>query len=229
MSCETYREKLQDELLRGDTTLRSEVAAHVRGCADCREFYEAQRWLLGAMDSGVRALVNESVPASLVAGVKARIEAKEVRQSLLSWRISAVAVVGVLALIVTPLFRSKLRVRNVSLAAVAEMHLERGVSTSAAAPVLARQPAVTSQSRTAKRRRIHDEQLARTDSPRMEVIIDPAEAEGLHQLATAAALDPQWAIAMTRPGKLLVMGDEKIRPQGFPPQEMRDLDEEATN
>jgi len=70
MNCEGYRDKLVDVLAGGEGALGGELAAHLRACADCKEFYEAQVHLFGAIDSGVRAMVNETVPASLLPGVR---------------------------------------------------------------------------------------------------------------------------------------------------------------
>jgi hypothetical protein len=50
------------------------MATHLRECAGCREFYEAQVHLFAAVDAGLRTMVNEEVPASLLAGVRARME-----------------------------------------------------------------------------------------------------------------------------------------------------------
>jgi len=44
------------------------VAPSAGYAAECKKFYESQVHLsLGAIDSGVRAVVNETVPASIVA------------------------------------------------------------------------------------------------------------------------------------------------------------------
>ena len=99
MSCERHRKKLSDALAGGAVALSENVAAHVRACAGCREFYEAQKHLFGAVDTGVRAMVNEAVPASLLPGVRARME--EVRTRRLDWRPAwgVVAIVGMILLI----------------------------------------------------------------------------------------------------------------------------------
>ena len=80
MSCEQYREKMFDVLADGATALSVEISAHLGICAGCREFYEEQRSLLAAVDAGVRAMVNEEAPASLLPMVRARIEEAPTRR-----------------------------------------------------------------------------------------------------------------------------------------------------
>jgi hypothetical protein len=98
MNCEGYRDRLIDALASGESSLAGDVAAHLRGCAECKGFYEAQVNLFGAIDSGVRAMVNESVPGSLLSGVRARIgEAQTARTDWkISWSLAALATVVVL-------------------------------------------------------------------------------------------------------------------------------------
>ena len=74
ISCEQCRERLSGALAHGERTGSSEMTTHLRGCAGCREFYEGQVRLFAAMDAGLRTMVNEGVPASLLAGVRVRME-----------------------------------------------------------------------------------------------------------------------------------------------------------
>jgi len=108
MSCEVYRESLSDALLRGEATLSAALAEHVRACADCAEFYESQKQLLGAMDLGVRAMVNEKVPASLLPRVRAQREAVEPAR-FRSPLLPTAGVVALALLILVPLARWRAR------------------------------------------------------------------------------------------------------------------------
>ena len=74
MSCERFQEKIDDALASGERALNGEIAAHLRTCGACREFYEKQRQLFGAINAGVQAMVNQGMPASLLPGVRARLE-----------------------------------------------------------------------------------------------------------------------------------------------------------
>ncbi len=99
MSCERYRDKLVDALASGEGAPGGEIATHLRVCSDCRGFYEAQRLLFGAIDSGVRVVMNEAVPPSLLPGVRARMEEVQVAGTdwKFSWNVLAAAAVVALA------------------------------------------------------------------------------------------------------------------------------------
>jgi hypothetical protein len=100
MSCEGYRDKLIATLASGESSLAGEVVVHLGTCAECKRFYEAQVQLFGGIDSGVRVMVNESVPASLLPRVRALVaEAGTPRRPWgFSWSLAAVAVAVVLVL-----------------------------------------------------------------------------------------------------------------------------------
>ena len=66
MNCERYQERINEALASGDRVLNVEIAMHLKVCGACQEFYEKQRRLFAAMDAGVRAMMNEAVPASLL-------------------------------------------------------------------------------------------------------------------------------------------------------------------
>jgi hypothetical protein len=99
MNCERYRDRLIDGLARGENSLGGEVAGHLRACAECKKFYEAQVHLFGAIDAGVRTMVNETVPVSLLPGMRARVAEAGVPQR--SWNFAwGFAAVGVAAVMV---------------------------------------------------------------------------------------------------------------------------------
>src|SRR5258708_8469628 len=96
MNCERYKEKMVEALASGESSPARDIAIHLRTCEECKRFYEAQVNLFGAIDSGVRAMANDTVPASLLPRVRARIE--EVRAPRLVWR-PAWGVVAIAAMI----------------------------------------------------------------------------------------------------------------------------------
>ena len=98
MSCEGYRDKLIVALASGAGSLDGDVATHLGTCAACEKFYEAQVNLFGAIDSGLRAMVNEAVPASLLPRVRARVAEAGTPHGAwgFSWGFAAVAVAAVL-------------------------------------------------------------------------------------------------------------------------------------
>ncbi|HTB93899.1 MAG TPA: hypothetical protein VK728_13785 [Candidatus Sulfotelmatobacter sp.] len=98
MSCEGYRDKLVDALASGEGSLGREVAGHLLLCAECKKFYEAQVHLFGAIDSGVRAMVDETVPLSLLPRVRARVAEADTppRAWRLTWGFAAAAIAAAL-------------------------------------------------------------------------------------------------------------------------------------
>lgn len=100
MSCERYRDKLIAGLADGQTPLDGDVAMHLRGCQECKRFYEAQATLFEAIDSGVRSMVNETVPSSLLPRVRAGVVDVELprRSWGIAWGFAAVAGAAVLVI-----------------------------------------------------------------------------------------------------------------------------------
>lgn len=98
MNCEVYQDRLVDALAGREGALHGELAGHLRACAECRKFYETQVHLFGAIDSGVRAMVNMPVPPSLLQGVRARVAEAGIPRPLwgLTWGLASVAIVAVL-------------------------------------------------------------------------------------------------------------------------------------
>jgi hypothetical protein len=100
MSCKRYQDKLVDARAGGEGALVGELAAHLRACAECKEFYEAQLHLFGAIDLGVREMVNETVPASLLPGVRALVAEVVIPRRMwsFSWGFVSVAVAAALVI-----------------------------------------------------------------------------------------------------------------------------------
>jgi hypothetical protein len=98
MSCEGYRDRLIAMLASGESAVAGDVAMHLRACAECKKFYETQVSLFGAIESGVRAMVNLTVPASLLPRVRAQTAETGVRRGMrsVSWGFATFAVAAVL-------------------------------------------------------------------------------------------------------------------------------------
>jgi len=74
MNCERYREKWGYALARGEGVPNGDLAVHIRDCAACRVFCETQVQLFAAIDAGVKTMANEVMPASLMPGVRVKME-----------------------------------------------------------------------------------------------------------------------------------------------------------
>jgi hypothetical protein len=196
MRCEVYRDKLIDALAGGEVALGGELAAHLRACAECKKFYEAQVHLFGAIDSGVRALVNEAMPVSLLAGVHARME--EVRTPRLVWRPAwgVVAIAATILVVSLGFVRRSVRPRDAGLTmAPTAVAIRTETVPFAATPTEAASRAVN------PRRRPRNKAETRIDRPTEvpEVIVLAEEGEAFARFVARIPVDPQKAVALTRP------------------------------
>jgi hypothetical protein len=108
MNCERYRDRLIGTLASGESSLAGDVALHLVTCAQCKKFHEAQVHLFGAIESGVRAMVNETVPATLLPRVRAQVAETGAprRMRSVSWGFATVAIAAVLVVSIGLLRRS---------------------------------------------------------------------------------------------------------------------------
>jgi anti-sigma factor RsiW len=74
MNCKLCQDKILDSLAASAASLPRDVLDHQQACPACREVYQAQVRLSGSIDAGLHAMVNQEVPASLVPGLRARLD-----------------------------------------------------------------------------------------------------------------------------------------------------------
>jgi len=196
MSCEGYRDKLVDALASGESWLAADVAMHLRACAECKRFYEAQVHLFGAIDSRVRAMVNETVPASLLPRVRARIE--EVRAPRLVWR-PAWGVVAIAAMILVVSLGFVRRSGSLRDAGLTKAPTAVAIRTETV-PFMA-MPRKAASAAVNPRRRPGNKTEMRIDRPREvpEVIVLAEEREAFVRFVARISVDPRRAVALTRP------------------------------
>ena len=191
MRCERAQRLMNDALAYGETTLRGEVAAHMRECVVCEKFYEAQRNLFAAIDGGVREMVDVPVPARLLSGQVFEIEAKARRfGSRLSWGFIASAVAAVFIISALVSLRGWRRMPEQEKPVTAS----QGVTSN---PVSVAPPAEVAKTgeRTAKVRatRVAARKL---EDPSMEVMVPADEREGYEKYigsVQAGVSEPQKA------------------------------------
>jgi hypothetical protein len=101
MNCGTAQEKITDSFA-ASSVLPREVVVHRDSCAKCRAFYGAERALFESLNDGLRTLVNQQVPPSLLPQVRARLDGTPVVPLLgtLQQRLVAIAAVLILSLYV---------------------------------------------------------------------------------------------------------------------------------
>jgi len=69
MPCESYKQALSEAAATSEALSR-ELTAHLNTCPACRMAFAEEQQLFAAIDSGLRAVVNTPVPASLVPRVR---------------------------------------------------------------------------------------------------------------------------------------------------------------
>jgi hypothetical protein len=199
MNCEGYQDKLIAALASGESLLDGDVAAHLRVCAECGKFYEAQVHLFGAIDLRVRAMVNKTMPASLLPRVRARIE--KTRAPRLVWRPawSVVAIAATILVVSLGFVRRSGPLRDAGLIKAPTAAAIRAETVSfAATPTEAASRAVK------PRRRPRNKAETRIDRPTEvpEVIVLAEEGEAFVRFVARIPVDPQKAVALTRPAPL---------------------------
>jgi hypothetical protein len=76
MNCRGIRDGLNEALAAGRVeALEHGTALHLEACGECRDYYNAQSKLYVAIDSGVRKLVEDDAPPSLLPAVRERLAA----------------------------------------------------------------------------------------------------------------------------------------------------------
>jgi hypothetical protein len=101
MSCEDYREALT-EAAAANAALSSELHSHLDGCASCRAAFAEVRQLFAAVDTGLRAHANADVPASLLPGVRTKLNELSVPRR--SWIPAFAAIAAAAALVIGIVF-----------------------------------------------------------------------------------------------------------------------------
>ena len=101
MSCEDYREALT-EAAATNAALSGELHSHLDDCASCRAAFAEDRQLFAAVDAGLRTHANAEVPASLVPGLRAKLNELPVPRR--SWSPAFAAIAAAAALVIGIVF-----------------------------------------------------------------------------------------------------------------------------
>lgn len=195
MKCEGCRDRFIDGLASGASSLDGEVARHLRTCAECKKFYEAQAHLFGAIDAGVRTTVNATAPTSLLPGVRALVAQTGVPRRSWSfvWGLGAVGVAAVVVIGFGLLKRSPGNANGVTARVPA---FAQGVREAAPAAVQSQAAA-----RVPKRRQLEVKRVAvREDGEeRPEVLVLAEERAAFARFVTDLPDEREVAMALTRP------------------------------
>jgi hypothetical protein len=194
MNCEGYRDRLIDGLARGENSLGGEVAGHLRTCAECKKFYETQVHLFGAIDAGVRTMVNETVPVSLLPGVLARVAEAGVPQR--SWNFAwGFAAVGVAAVMVIGFGLLRPGPEKADRVAVRVSTFVQSVGEEAPAPTVQSQAAAAPKRRQLKIKRVA---VPEDGEAKLEVLVLAEERAAFARFVSDLPEERDVAVALTR-------------------------------
>lgn len=215
MSCERYRGKLIAELASGKTALDGDVALHLQGCPECKKFHEAQASLFAAIDSGVRAMVSEPVPASLLPRVRAGVvEVGLPRQSWRGYLLPAGAAFG-LAISLAVFFMGPKNVPvRVAVVPAAESPTQKVVESRSDEEKTASKNGVR-RAALENPRTVRREDSADTTGPdeTSRIVIGREEARGLVLLAKNVSQHPELGQALLHP--IALTEDQMPTPQAL--------------
>ena len=205
MSCEAYRDKLIAALAGGESLPAEDVALHLRSCAECAEFYETQVHLFGAIDAGVRAMVNEAVPASLLPRVRARVAEADVPRR--AWRFYVKPLAAAMAIAVVSLGVFLVRRENAP-ARVAVVPSVESPTPKTAESLRTRE--ITASADDAHRAMPEKPPIVRhTNAVRitarrdpLQVVVGREEAQGLVLLARSITKHPELGQALLQPAAM---------------------------
>jgi len=197
MNCISAREQITDSLAAGHAGLTGELTGHVQSCAGCGIFYAQQEELFRAMDSGLSAMANQPVPASLLPRVRARTEEGGPRRGWVFSPLAAAAAMAVVLLVVIFFPRALKKPLGIPIAVNPalikdrpEAHQRRDIGTAALA--LPRGPKVVhpKASRPAG---------AKETAAAPEVIVLRQEREAFARLVGVLLEEREVALALARP------------------------------
>ncbi len=193
MNCKHCREKILNSLAAGEDLLTAEVVAHQNACISCTEFYAAQQELFHAVDAGLRFLVNQPVPPSLLPAVRARLnENSAPRNSWIpGWNFAAVAAAAILALGLGYIWR---RPANQPTAPETALLASRSVDNTQPAGQL---PKVRAKLSPTPRRRPAAQAHSATGTS--EVIVLAEERQAFARFVAEVPEERDVAVALTRP------------------------------
>jgi hypothetical protein len=204
MSCERYRNKLVGALAGGESALGGELAAHLRVCVECAKFYEAQVHLFGAIDWGVRAMVNEAVPVSLLPRVRARVADADVLIGV--WRIylkPLAAATAIALLLCVFLVRRENAPARMAVVPSVESPTPKMAESLPTREITASVNGVR-RAMPGKPPIVHHPNSVRITEPgeRLQVVVGREEAQGLVMLARNISQHPELGQALLQPAAM---------------------------
>lgn len=200
MNCQKAREQINDTLAAGEVKLAGELAVHLQGCEACRAFHSQQRQLFRDLDSGLNAIANETIPPSLLPGVRVRLEVARPTSPWI-YRLAPIGTVLIVAaLIALPVVRHAIRHNGVQEA----VNSKPSDQNNAPRQMLLEQPEQSANRTTAgvlpvRRAALPPAEKRKTRAAAVPILVDPEESQAILELAATVREHPAWAEAMVHP------------------------------
>jgi hypothetical protein len=195
MRCERVQRIVSEALAGGETTLRGEVAVHVRECVVCAKFYEAQRNLFAAMDLGLKDMVAAPVPTSLMPMVRTRMQEGGVRASAFAaWRGVAVAMAVIVVVSLVLVIRRNEEPQAVASRGAIGVPQTFGAASEDSAAVETSATAA----QTKKATRVAKTLRAKTAKKMPEVVVLAEEREAFARFVAEVPQEKSAAVALAR-------------------------------
>ena len=201
MNCKHVRENLVNSLAAGEPVPSGELALHIRTCAGCRSFYETESNLSRSIDSGLRSMVNQDIPASLLPNFRARLSQHvEPRRSWIpAWSIAA-GVVGVAAVAVLSFTLSRPRQPLVTQPSFPLKSTAAAIQNGNPPPPLPPGRKFDAVPTTATHRQVRSSSPVPNGAPASsEVIVLAEERKAFFKFAAEIPRETDVAVAFTRP------------------------------
>jgi len=106
MNCRHVQKQITESLTVGHATPSPEMEKHRDSCVMCQEFYQREERLFASLETGVRGIVNEPVPPSLIPRVRVALEQMPAIYSVWSSQVRAAALVMVVVAVALAVLRN---------------------------------------------------------------------------------------------------------------------------
>ena len=197
MSCKPIQQEILSHLAAGKPALPMNLMAHQKSCTECRNYYELQRSLFGAIDQELAAIANSAVPPSLLPAVRARLGERRATRPFQfhGWSLTALAATAVAAVAFALFWHGPAQPNNavpaVARAVAPQQTPERDTSIVPVAPRhgdTKRRPA----------RELPSPAADKHEEPTPEVIVLAEEHEAFARFIAQVPENPAAAVALTR-------------------------------
>ncbi len=214
MSCERFQEQLIVAIAGGDVVVSTELELHLRSCEECRSFYETEARLFVSMETGIRTIVNQPVPVSLLPRVRERLEEPAVPRKWIYALVPVAAVLVFAAMAAAPSMRHRFETAEGPVASV--RNKETAAAENETLPPLrdnrmvASRIAASNSYRGSVKTHLAPPVKKKAEVP--EVLVGEDELRGMELLSSTIYRRPEIVNALLHP---IVPAEESTQPIGL--------------